>query len=191
MLNPKSFSPKQNRFREIYKNRMEQLGFNYASDNDQQHGLYNSIIQPGLSLIALNEKQAKPEQIRMDELADACIVVARPDWREKLENPVPSFICPRCRKERVFLEDKKRSVIICLARRCGRAFPINEAMKHMKFKPRRLNLDYVNAISQILQAKTAARSQPVAVVQSQGGGRGPVDAGPTPPRDTCEDPKDV
>jgi len=154
ILNPKELSPRANRFRELHKKLFESLGFTAQSSEDGVFGLYDSTCSLGLAVIALTEKEGLAKRLKLDKLAVACVAFARPQWIEKLETITRTFICPNCKRERTFYEDRKNGRVICAARNCGRAFPLSEAQAHIKVKVKRLDPEYLSLVKQAVEARS-------------------------------------
>ena len=103
-LSEKDLDPIANRFREALKNRVARLGFDANSDNDVQFGQLNDMASVGLAVIRLVGEKAR--KLNLSKLVDAVILYRRPDWRDRLENMLRTFQCPRCLKPRAFIESK-------------------------------------------------------------------------------------
>ena len=171
ILNPKQFSPRQNRYREIHKQLFESLGFNADSDDDYSFGLYDSVASVGLAVIALAEKESPKaaQRLKLDKLAVAAVAYARPQWKERLETATRTLQCPYCKKERTFYEDRKNGRIICAGRKCGRAIPTDEATKFIKVRVRTIDREYLSLVHRAVSARSRNGDEAPSVEQAAHG----------------------
>ena len=148
LLNEKALDPVGNRFREQLKKRVSSLGFDGSSDNDLQFGEMNDMAAAGLSVIKMLGEKAT--QLKLSQLADACILYRRPDWRRRLEESNRQLRCTRCRQRRSFIRGKDGKTATCVS--CGLDIPLEKARFHISI--RKLDPEYVDLVHSAVTSKS-------------------------------------